>query len=360
VLITHVVGARPNFMKAAPVLSEFKRRGWPQMLIHTGQHYDELMSDLQFRQLEIPQPDVNLGVGSGTHAQQTAAVMTGMETTLLERRPDVLMVYGDVNSTLAATITAAKLEIPVAHVEAGLRSFDRSMPEEINRMVTDRLSTYLFTPSADGDENLRNEGVDPARIIRVGNVMIDSLIRCLPVADSARVLRPLGIASDPGFILVTLHRPATVDDPAVLEPMLDVLATLAKTLPVVFPVHPRTKARMASKWSSTTGLHLIDPVGYLEFLGLEKDATLVITDSGGVQEETTYLRVPCLTVRDNTERPVTVTTGTNTIVGRDPVRLLDTACERLEHRAVAGSIPELWDGKAAARIADALTSVAEG
>jgi UDP-N-acetylglucosamine 2-epimerase (non-hydrolysing) len=354
VLITHVVGARPNFMKAAPVIAEFQRRHWPQMLIHTGQHYDEVMSDLLLRQLQVPEPDVNLGVGSGTHAQQTAAVLTGIENTLQQRRPNLLVVYGDVNSTMAATITAAKLQIPVAHVEAGLRSFDRSMPEEINRLVTDRLSTYLFTPSADGDENLLREGADPQSIVRVGNVMIDSLIRCLPVADSTNVLRPLGIKAGEGFILVTLHRPATVDSPDVLEPTLDVLATLAKTLPVVFPIHPRTRSRMAAKWTATPGLHIVDPVGYLEFLGLERDATLVITDSGGVQEETTYLRVPCLTVRDNTERPVTVTTGTNTVVGRDPDRLLETAKDRLTTRVVAGSVPDLWDGKAAERIADAL------
>ena len=339
-------------MEVAPVLAAFAKRGWPQMLIHTGQHYDELMSDLQFRQLQIPKPDVNLGVGSGTHAQQTAAVMAGVERVLIDRRPDVLIVYGDVNSTMAATITAAKLLIPVAHVEAGLRSFDRSMPEEINRMVTDSLATYLFTPSADGDENLKREGAAPHQIIRVGNVMIDSLIRSLPMADGSKVLAPLGISG--GYILVTLHRPATVDSPEILEPMLEVLATLAKKRPVIFPIHPRTRARMGTQWASSPGLHIIDPVGYLEFLGLERDATLVITDSGGVQEETTYLRVPCITVRDNTERPVTVTTGTNTIVGRDPAKLLSVANERLANGIVPGSIPELWDGKAAERIADAL------
>lgn len=341
-------------MKAAPVLAAFQKRGWPQMLIHTGQHYDEVMSDLQFKQLEIPQPDVNLGVGSGTHAQQTAAVMIGVEATFASRRPDVLMVYGDVNSTMAAAITAAKMEVPVAHVEAGLRSFDRSMPEEINRMVTDRLSTYLFTPSADGDENLKNEGVDSSKIIRVGNVMIDTLIRCLPVADGSRVLAPLGVSTTDRFILVTLHRPATVDNPEILDPILGVLATLATTHAVVFPIHPRTKARLDSKWTSTPRLHITDPVGYLEFLGLEKTASLVITDSGGVQEETTYLRVPCITVRDNTERPVTVTTGTNTIVGRDPQKLLSTATDRLANPCASGGIPELWDGRAAERIADAM------
>jgi len=339
-------------MKAAPVLAAFAKRGWPQMLIHTGQHYDELMSDLQFRQLQIPKPDVNLGVGSGTHALQTGAVMAGVERVLIDRRPDVLVVYGDVNSTMASTIAAAKLQIPVAHVEAGLRSFDRSMPEEINRMVTDSLATYLFTPSADGDDNLKREGVAPKQIIRVGNVMIDSLIRNLPMADSTKVLAPLGISG--GYILVTLHRPSTVDSPEILEPMLDVLATLAKKLPVVFPIHPRTRAHLGTKWASSPGLHIIDPVGYVEFLGLERDARLVITDSGGVQEETTFLRVPCITVRDNTERPVTVTTGTNTIVGRDPARLLTVANERLANGFVPGGIPELWDGKAAERIADAL------
>lgn len=341
-------------MKAAPVLAAFQKRGWPQMLIHTGQHYDQLMSELQFQQLELPRPDVNLGAGSGSHAQQTATVMVGIEKALLERRPDVLIVYGDVNSTMAATITAAKLRIPIAHVEAGLRSFDREMPEEINRIITDQLSTYLFTPSADGDENLLREGVDPHSIIRVGNVMIDTLIRCLPVADPSKVLAPLGITPGVPYILVTLHRPSTVDSPELLEPVLEVLATLAATHPVVFPIHPRTRARMAPKWASAAGLHVIDPVGYLEFLGLEKDARLVITDSGGVQEETTYLRVPCLTVRDNTERPVTVTSGTNQVIGRDASKLLKAATERLSTRAVPGSIPELWDGKAAERIADAL------
>ncbi len=359
-LITHVVGARPNFMKAAPVLAEFRKREWPQMLIHTGQHYDQLMSELQFEQLELPAPDVNLGAGSGTHAQQTALVMTGVERALTDRRPNLLVVYGDVNSTMAATISAAKLQIPVAHVEAGLRSFDRSMPEEINRLVTDRLATYLFTPSADGDANLLNEGADPKSILRVGNVMIDTLIRCLPAADATKVLSPLGIREGTAYILVTLHRPSTVDSPELLEPVLRVLARLAATHPVVFPIHPRTRARLAAHWSSTPGVHIIDPVGYLEFLGLEKAARLVITDSGGVQEETTYLRVPCLTVRDNTERPVTVTSGTNTLVGRDATRLLDAAIARLTTPAETGTVPELWDGRAAERIAEALAPHTRG
>lgn len=355
-LITHIVGARPNFMKAAPVLAAFQKRGWLQTLIHTGQHYDQLMSELQFEQLELPRPDLNLGAGSGTHAQQTAAVMLGVEQALIERRPDVLVVYGDVNSTMAATITAAKLGIPVAHVEAGLRSFDRTMPEEINRLVTDRLSTFLFTPSADADANLRNEGADAKAIIRVGNVMIDTLVRCLPIADATKVLGPLGLATGTPYILVTLHRPSTVDSPELLEPVLEVLAKLALTHPVVFPIHPRTRARLGTTWMATAGLHIIDPVGYLEFLGLEKGARLVITDSGGVQEETTYLRVPCLTVRDNTERPVTVTVGTNQIIGRDASKLFHAATMRLSTQDVTGTIPELWDGRAAERIAEAFAS----
>lgn len=341
-------------MKAAPVLAEFRARGWRQQLIHTGQHYDTLMSDLQFRQLNLPEPDLNLGVGSGTHAEQTAAVMTGVEHALTSQPTSLLFVYGDVNSTMAATIAAAKLGVPVAHVEAGLRSFDRSMPEEVNRMVTDRLATYLFTPSVDGDQNLLREGTDPNAIIRVGNVMIDTLIRSLDIADGSPVLSTIGITPGSPYILVTLHRPATVDSAPLLDAVLDVLATLASRCPVVFPVHPRTRARMSQRWLQTKGLHIIDPVGYLEFLGMQKTARLVITDSGGVQEETTYLRVPCLTVRDNTERPVTITIGSNKLVGRDPKRLFDAANAQLASPTVAGTIPELWDGHAARRIADAL------
>ena len=244
---THVVGARPNFMKAAPVLAEFKRRGWSQVLIHTGQHYDELMSDLLFRQLDLPKPDLNLGVGSGTHAQQTAVVMQAMEKALTEDRPDVLVVYGDVNSTMAATLAAAKLFIPVAHVEAGLRSFDRSMPEEINRIVTDSLAKYLFTPSEDGDANLLREGVPPTQICRVGNVMIDTLIRCLPVADATAVLDRLRLKPGDEYVLVTLHRPANVDSAPLLEESMAVLATIAQRVAVIFPMPPRTRARLGDR-----------------------------------------------------------------------------------------------------------------
>jgi UDP-N-acetylglucosamine 2-epimerase (non-hydrolysing) len=364
----HVVGARPNFMKAAPVIAAFKKRGWPQILIHTGQHYDELMSDILFRQLELPAPDINLGVGSGTHAQQTGAVLIAVETVLIERRPDVVMVYGDVNSTMAATLAAAKLDIPVAHVEAGLRSFDRTMPEEINRLITDQLATYLFTPSPDGDANLKREGVAEEKIFRVGNVMIDTLVRCMPLADATGMLGRLKIAPGDPFVLVTLHRPANVDTPALLDETMSVLAELSATIPVVFPMHPRTRARVGDRTrpfdsiQSAGGLnlaqggpptlHLIDPVGYLEFLGLQKHARLVITDSGGVQEETTYLGVPCLTVRQNTERPVTITEGTNQLVGTDPKNLLQAALEQLSKPIAPARIPDLWDGHAAERIAE--------
>ena len=351
----HVVGARPNFMKAAPVLRALASSGnIEQLLVHTGQHYDRPMSDLILQQLQVPQPDVNLGVGSATHTVQTAEVMTRLEPVLSEARPDVVIVYGDVNSTMAATITAAKLEIPVAHVEAGLRSYDRSMPEEINRMITDRLAQVLLTPSADADENLLREGTDPATIHRVGNVMIDSLIRCLPIADAREVLTRLGCGPDDPFVLVTLHRPATVDDPALLREMMDALSALAADIPVVVPLHPRTRARLDPQWTGSDQLKLLGPLGYLEFLDLERKARLVVTDSGGVQEETTYLGVPCITVRDNTERPITTTVGTNLVVGRDPRRMLSTARTILRDGARPHQVPELWDGRAAERIAEVL------
>ena len=357
-MFLHVVGARPNFMKAAPVLSAFKNRGWPQMLVHTGQHYDELMSDLLFIQLKLPKPDINLGVGSGTHAQQTGAVLTAIEKVLVDHKPSMVMVYGDVNSTMAATLAAAKLHIPVAHVEAGLRSFDRTMPEEINRIVTDSLASYLFTPSPDGDDNLQREGVAKERIFRVGNVMIDTLVRCEHLADAATPLMQLGLKPGDPFVLVTLHRPANVDEPALLDETLAVLADISMKIPVVFPMHPRTRARVGHRTRPAT-LHLIDPVGYLQFLGLQKHARLVITDSGGVQEETTYLGVPCLTVRANTERPVTVTEGTNSLVGTNPKDLLRAALDQLSQPTAKARIPELWDGRAAERIADVFASARE-
>jgi len=348
--ILHVVGARPNFMKAAPVLHALgKRPGVRQTIVHTGQHYDRNLSDVFFSQLEIPAPDVNLGVGSGTHARQTADIMSSIEPVLLGRKPDMVLVYGDVNSTVAAALVCAKLLIPVGHVEAGLRSFDRTMPEEINRIMTDRLADVLFTPSADGDENLLREGVSSEKIYRVGNVMIDSLVRLLPAAIQCP---PNGVPDR--FALVTLHRPSNVDDNETLKSILESLLAVNEQLHVVFPVHPRTRMRIAQFGIKVDKLHLLEPVPYIEFLALQRRATAVITDSGGIQEETTYLQVPCLTVRSNTERPITVTMGTNTLVGHDSRKLAMELTAILDGKAKRGSIPPLWDGQAGERIADVL------
>jgi UDP-N-acetylglucosamine 2-epimerase (non-hydrolysing) len=336
-------------MKAAPVLRALSDSGFHQSLVHTGQHYDANMSEVFFRELEIPQPDVNLEVGSGSHAQQTAAIMSRLEPLLLQRKPRLVMVYGDVNSTLAAALVCAKLAIPVAHVEAGLRSRDRTMPEEINRLVADQLSDLLFTPSRDADENLEQEGIPRQRIHQVGNVMIDSLVRLLPRAlDGERV----GVPEQ--YALVTLHRPSNVDDPETLRAVVDCLLAVSKDLSVVFPVHPRTRERISQFNISTDGLQLCDPLAYLEFLGLEARAQVVITDSGGVQEETTFLGVPCLTLRANTERPVTIEIGTNLLVGDDMQMLRTEVRNILEGRAKKGAIPPLWDGHAAERIARVL------
>jgi UDP-N-acetylglucosamine 2-epimerase (non-hydrolysing) len=358
--ILHVVGARPNFMKAAPVLRAIAgRAGVRQTLVHTGQHYDANMSDVFFQELGMPPPDVNLDVRSGSHSRQTAEVMTRFEPVVLERRPDVVLVYGDVNSTAAAALVCAKLLVPVGHVEAGLRSFDRTMPEEVNRLVTDQLADLLFTPSADGDENLRREGVAAEKIHRVGNVMIDTLARLLPRAEerwpALRSALHLG-AGEPRYALVTLHRPSNVDEPEGLGRIMAVLGALAREVPVVFPVHPRTRQRLAvvGLAAPAPAVQLIDPVGYLDFLALQRRAAVVITDSGGVQEETTFLRVPCLTVRATTERPVTVTVGTNTLVGQDMDRLRREAERVLAGGGRRGEIPPLWDGRASERIADVL------
>src|SRR5271169_556883 len=348
--ILHVVGARPNFMKAAPVLHALhKRTGVHQTLVHTGQHYDRNLSDVFFSQLEIPAPDFNLGVGSGTHARQTADVMSGFEPVLQRAKPDIVVVYGDVNSTVAAALVCAKLLVPVAHVEAGLRSFDRTMPEEVNRIVTDRLADVLFTPSEDGDENLLREGVTSEKIHRVGNVMIDSLVCLLPAAIQC----PANGHKD-RFALVTLHRPSNVDDNNVLKKILESLIAVSEQLSVVFPVHPRTRARIAQFGINIDKLKFLEPMPYVEFLALQRRATVVITDSGGIQEETTYLQVPCLTLRSNTERPITVSMGTNTLVGQDRRKLVIELSAILEGRAKRGSIPPLWDGKAGERIAEVL------
>jgi UDP-N-acetylglucosamine 2-epimerase (non-hydrolysing) len=347
--ILHVVGARPNFMKAAPVLRALTESGFSQSLVHTGQHYAANMSDVFFRELEIPEPDVNLAVGSGSHAQQTASIMAGFEGVILDRKPDLVMVYGDVNSTVAAALVSAKLRIPVAHVEAGLRSNDRSMPEEINRLVTDQLSDLLFTPSQDADANLGREGIPAERIRLVGNVMIDTLVRLLPRAmESKRNGFP------DRFALVTLHRPSNVDDPEMLRRILSSMLAVSKDLPVVFPAHPRTRLRMSEFGITTNGLHLCDPLSYLDFLALQARADVVLTDSGGIQEETTYLGIPCLTLRTNTERPVTVEVGTNVLIGNDMERLRKELANILDGRAKKGAVPPLWDGHAGERIAQAL------
>lgn len=355
--ILHVVGARPNFMKAAPVLQALASHlAVRQTLVHTGQHYDAAMSDVFFQQLQLPAPDYNLGVGSGSHAQQTAAVMTAIEPVLLESKPDLVLVYGDVNSTVAAALVCSKIGIRVGHVEAGLRSRDRSMPEEINRLLTDQLSDLLFTPSADGNENLHMEGVEDSKVHLVGNVMIDTLIRLLP---QARQHFPNDIARP--YALVTLHRPSNVDDLEWLRGMLTTLSDLSDQLHVIFPVHPRTRQRLGAlprSLNGHAGLRLLDPLPYLDFLALQTAASLVITDSGGIQEETTYLRIPCLTVRENTERPVTLSLGTNQLVGRDLGKLRRAATEVLSgSRSVSPTencgIP-LWDGHASERIAQVI------
>jgi UDP-N-acetylglucosamine 2-epimerase (non-hydrolysing) len=347
--ILHVVGARPNFVKAAPVLRAIQRLRIRQTLVHTGQHYDRNMSDVFFTQLEIPEPDFNLEVGSGSHASQTAEIMRRFEPVVIGRKPDLALVYGDVNSTVAAALVCSKLLIPVGHVEAGLRSFDRTMPEEINRVVTDCLSDVLFTPSEDGDANLLREGVPKERIHFVGNVMIDSLIRLLPAAKNCS---RNGFPKQ--FALVTLHRPANVDDNAALREMLDSLIRVSQDLEVVFPVHPRTRQRIADAGVNSEKLRLLDPLPYIEFLSLQMRATVVITDSGGIQEETTYLGVPCLTLRSNTERPITVTMGTNVLVGDNRERLVGELARILEGKHKRGASPPLWDGCAGDRIADIL------
>ena len=347
--ILHVVGARPNFVKAAPVLRAIRERGMRQTLVHTGQHYDGNMSDVFFTQLDIPEPDFNLEVGSGSHASQTAEIMRRFEPVVLERKPDLTLVYGDVNSTVAAALVCSKLLIPVGHVEAGLRSFDRTMPEEINRIVTDRLSDVLFTPSEDGDANLLREGVPKETIHFVGNVMIDSLIRLLP---AARNCPKNGFPER--FALVTLHRPSNVDDFETLRELLSALARVSKDLNIVFPVHPRTRQRITEFGIDSQNLRLLDPLPYIEFLSLQTRAAVVITDSGGIQEETTYLGVPCLTLRPNTERPITVTSGTNILVGDDRGRLIAELGKIMEGKQKKGVTPPLWDGRTGERIANIL------
>lgn len=359
--ILHVVGARPNFMKVAPVIRALKNKNnIHQVLVHTGQHYDVNMSNIFFQQLSVQAPDINLEVGSGTHAVQTAQIMMRFEETVLKTNPDIVMVYGDVNSTVAAALVCAKLGIKVGHVEAGLRSFDRTMPEEINRLMTDQIADMLFTPSQDGDENLLREGIADCKIHFVGNVMIDTLIRLLPVAldgwDS--IYKTLQI-KEHEYALVTLHRPSNVDTSATLLNIMNALCELSEDIVMVFPSHPRTRQHLEKQgfMSDRPNLKITDPLGYLDFLALQKHAKLVITDSGGIQEETTVLGVPCLTVRENTERPVTVTMGTNVLVGQNIGRLKHEAFRVLDGGVKVGKIPPLWDGKASERIADIICTL---
>ncbi len=353
--ILNVVGARPNLMKIAPLVAEMQRHSEiEQTLLHTGQHYDDKMSQVFFDELGIPRPDIYLGVGSGSHAEQTARVMLAFDKVLLAERPDVIVVVGDVNSTLACAITAAKLGTPVAHVEAGLRSFDRTMPEEINRIVTDALSDFLFTTSRDADENLIREGVAAEKIFFVGNVMIDTLLQHRARAAQLRTSARFGL--EPGhYALLTLHRPSNVDVPQVFSGIFAALAIIQRDVPILFPAHPRTVKRMAEfgfdeQLRATPDLRIVEPLGYLEFLDLMMHAQLVLTDSGGIQEETTILGVPCLTLRENTERPVTLIEGTNTLVGADPARIVAEARRILAGETRIGRVPELWDGRAAERI----------
>ncbi|EAR21273.1 non-hydrolyzing UDP-N-acetylglucosamine 2-epimerase [Nitrococcus mobilis] len=350
-----VIGARPNYMKMAPLLEAFARAQprVPTRLVHTGQHYDMAMNDQHFQALDLPMPEIALGVGSGSHAVQTAEIMRRFEPVVDEFAPGAVLVVGDVNSTVACALVAAKKGVPVFHVEAGLRSFDRTMPEEINRVLTDQLAELLFTTEAAAAENLAREGISMERVHFAGNVMIDSVLRHIPRAIPAD--QTLSGQCLSGYALVTLHRPSNVDDPEILCRLLQTLAELAERLPVVFPVHPRTRARVEAigqqGWFAQPGVHALPPLDYLAMLGLLREARCVLTDSGGLQEETTALGIPCLTLRENTERPITVEQGTNTVVGTDSARILANVEQILASGGKSGRVPERWDGHAAERIA---------
>ena len=351
-----IVGARPNFIKAFPVYRALEKTGqFSLRLINTGQHYDKNMADVFFEQLKMKKPDINLGIGSGRHGEQTARILDKIEREFLSEKPDLVIVFGDVNSTLAAALAATKLNISVAHVEAGLRSFDRSMPEEINRVLTDQISDLLFITSPEAEVNLLKEGKDKDQINFVGNTMIDSLIRFQPLFDSVHIKDACGFQNKE-YVLITLHRPSNVDDPVNLEQLIASLNTVAETAPCLWPLHPRTR----KQWDNITPklhdrLFIIDPLGYLEFMGLQRDAAAVITDSGGIQEESTFLGVPCLTVRDNTERPITIEQGTNRLVGTEYSNIPEIVKEVIVEKSVP-RVPELWDGKSSERIANVLQS----
>lgn len=357
--ILNVVGARPNLMKIAPILRALRSHPVEAILVHTGQHYSDAMSGSFFRQLDIPPPTVDLGVGSGSHAWQTAEIMRRFEPEVEKLTPDVIVVVGDVNSTLAAALVGAKLNVPVAHVEAGLRSGDMTMPEEINRRVTDVVSSLLFTPSADADDNLHAEGIDKDKIHMVGNVMVDSLLHLQAQADASAIREELSLQTG-SFALVTLHRPSNVDDDASLREVVEPLLWLSERMPVVFPVHPRTSEALQRSGGHdkliASGVHLLPPLPYLEFIGLLGDAAAVLTDSGGIQEEASVLGVRCFTLRDNTERPITVSQGTNVIAGTKAPDIIATLEDGLARSREIPTPPPLWDGRAAERIAEVLLS----
>lgn len=353
-VVIHVTGARPNFPKAAPVIAALRDYPLDQVLVHTGQHYDPVMSEVFFTQLGLPEPDLNLGVGSGSHATQTAAIMTGLEQVFAERRPDLVIVYGDVNSTVAAALVATKLGIAVAHVEAGLRSFDRTMPEELNRLLTDRVADLLLVTSVDAVAHLAREGVDPDAIHLVGNPMIDTLLRHLPALDTAAAARTVGLDPRADYAVATLHRPGNVDGEREVRDLVRAMHAAADQIPVLIPLHPRGRARLTEAGlTDHAGIKVVEPLGYLEFLALLQGARAVVTDSGGVQEETTVMGVPCLTLRPNTERPVTLTDGTNRLVS--PASLPGALAEVLARPAdTQHPVPPLWDGAAGPRIARVL------
>ena len=360
--IINVAGARPNFIKIAPLVAAMDRRraDFHSILVHTGQHYDAAMSQAFFRDLEMPEPDIDLGVGSASHAVQTAGVIQAFEPVVISEKPDWVVVVGDVNSTMACALVCAKLDVKVAHVEAGLRSRDRTMPEEINRVLTDQIADLLLTPSRDADQNLLAEGIPPERIRMVGNIMIDSLLGNLERAKQSNARADLGLQNK-DYAVLTLHRPSNVDEVASFSRILDALEEIATRLPIIFPAHPRTRKMIAElglteRIERPNGLLAIDPVGYLDFLQLLSGARLVFTDSGGIQEETTVLGIPCITLRENTERPITVEMGTNTITGTDPTKIVSAATHALENQSTQASprVPPLWDGHTADRILDVL------
>ncbi len=355
-----IAAARPNFMKIAPLYHELARRqGMEPVIVHTGQHYDLNMSDVFFRDFNLPDPHIHLGVGSGTHAEQTGKVMMAYENVLVREKPDLVVVVGDVNSTVAATLAAVKLGIRTAHLEAGLRSFDRTMPEEINRILTDSIADYLWTPSPDGDENLIKAGVSKDRIFFVGNIMIDSLEMLRPKIEKLDKFREFGFEKK-SYGLVTLHRPSNVDNPAILEKLCHTLSQISVKLPLIFPVHPRTKASLETAGlmnvlETAGGITLTEPLGYTDFMNLVMSSRVLVTDSGGIQEETTYLGIPCLTLRENTERPVTITHGTNRLC--TPENISEMVNMVLEGNFQKGRIPELWDGRTAVRVADCIGTI---